>query len=164
MHKLDWDSPLSDEIADSWGAWESELPHIKQIKIPRWNHFSPNLSVFELHGFADASKLVYGAVIYLRIVRDNQVFVSLQFAKSKVASLKSYRIPRLELCAALILARLTHHFLRILQDSVIAVHLWSDSEDVLWYLKSHSSKWEVFVANRCAEIQELVLKAQLHHV
>ena len=126
--------------------------------------FSPNSSIFKLHGFADASKLAYGAVIYLRIVRDNQAFVSLQLAKSKVASLKSYRIPRLELCAALILARLTHHFLRILQDSVIAVHLWSDSEDVLWYLKSHSFKWEVFAANRCAEMQEFVSKAQWHHV
>ena len=88
----------------------------------------------------------------------------MQLAKSKVASLQGFRIPRLELCTALVLARLSHHFVRIIPDVTNDIHLWSDSQDVLWYLKAHPSKWEAFIANRCAEILELMPTAQWHHV
>ena len=98
----------------------------------------------------------YGAVICLRIIKNGQVFISMQLAKSKVASLQGFRIPRLELCAALVLARLSHHFVRIMRDAINALHLWSDSQDVLWYLTEHPLKWEAFIANRCAEILELM--------
>jgi hypothetical protein len=55
-----------------------------------------------LHGFADASKKAYGAVIYLKypIQEDSYLICS----KSRVAPLNNVSIPRLELKAALLLS------------------------------------------------------------
>ena len=61
-------------------------------------------------GFADASKLAYGALLYLRIVYKDQVLTSFLVAKSKVAPLKQLTIPRLELAAAHLLAVDEAHF------------------------------------------------------
>ena len=91
-----------------------------------------NPSVMKLHGFADASELAYGAVKYLHSIKDNEVFVTVQLAKSKIALLKGYRISRLELSIALVLARLAHHFLKIVLDIIHFMHLWTDSQDMLW--------------------------------
>ena len=52
----------------------------------------------ELHGFSDASKIAYAAVIYMRsLYESGNVEVKLVASKSKVAPLKGQTIPRLEL-------------------------------------------------------------------
>ena len=40
----------------------------------------------------------------------------------------------------------------------------SDSADVLFWLKDHPSRWNVFVANRCSEIHTAQPHALWHHV
>ena len=45
-----------------------------------------------------------------------------------------------------------------------SVHLWSDSSDVLCWLKDRPSEWPVFVANRCSEILTLMPGAFWHQV
>jgi len=64
-------------------------------------------------GFADASQKGYAAVVYLRVVDlQDEVTVHFLTSKTKVTPLKasqadeSLTIPRLELCAALLLKRL----------------------------------------------------------
>ena len=58
-----------------------------------------------LHVFADASKVAYGACVYL--VKGNEsAFV---MAKIRVAPLKQVTIPQLELMAALIGGKLASH-------------------------------------------------------
>lgn len=62
---------------------------------------------YDLHGFCDASEND-GACLYLRSIDySGNVKVQLICAKSRVAPLKSISIPRLELCGALLLARLS---------------------------------------------------------
>ncbi|KRY46954.1 hypothetical protein T03_15529 [Trichinella britovi] len=56
----------------------------------------------ELHVFGDASKLAYGAAVYL----DGKRTVNLVLAKAKVAPLKQVTLPRLELMAAFTAAKL----------------------------------------------------------
>ena len=109
-------------------------------------------------------KLAYGAAIYLRIFRYNEVLTSLKLAKSKVAPLKVLSIPRLELCAAQVLTKFTHHFLGNSTILVQTTHLWTDSADVLYCLKGQTSKWNVFVVNRCSNIHTLVPSAHWHHI
>ncbi len=73
-------------------------------------------------------------------------------AKNRVAPLKSLTLPRLELMAALVGARLATH----LQDSLPATNitLWSDSQIVLHWL-STSKTLKKFIANRVTEIRDL---------
>lgn len=61
----------------------------------------------ELHGFADASEHGYGACLYLRTIdKDDNSSSRLLCSKSRVAPLKTQTIPRLELCAAVLLAEI----------------------------------------------------------
>ena len=140
------------------------MPSISQIRIPRWTGFTPQNKLLEIHGFADASKFAYGAVVYLRLIKDHVVSVSLQLAKTRVAPLKTLSIPRLELSASLMPARLVHHFQTTLPLKIDSLHLWTDSADVLFWLKDDPVRWGVFLANRCSEIHTLLSHAYWHHV
>lgn len=152
INRIDWDVELN-------------LSSLKSIKISRWLRYKPNATLYELHGFADASKFAYGAVVYLRIVDGNKVFVSLIQAKTKVAPMKPLlTIPRLELCAASLLAKLAQKVMTAIEIENCNLHLWSDSTDVLFWLKDNPSRWPVFVANRCSKIHSMVPEACWRHV
>ena len=97
--------------------------------------FNIQSEIVELHGFADASKQAYAAVIYLPIIKNSQACVSPLVAKTRVAPLKTLSIPRLEFCAAHLLAKLAKHITEIMPIEVSSIHLWSDSSDVLCWLK-----------------------------
>lgn len=57
----------------------------------------------ELHHFADASTEGYGTASYLRLTGSNDnVHCTLIMGKSRVAPLKTVRVPRLELTAAVL--------------------------------------------------------------
>ena len=59
-----------------------------------------------LHGFGDASKRAYCAVVYLVTIVCDKVYVKLVASKTRVAPIKELSISRLELMAARILAQL----------------------------------------------------------
>ena len=44
------------------------------------------------------------------------------------------------------------------------IHLWSDSSDVLCWLKDRPSRWPVFVASRCSDIISMLPSAYWHQV
>ncbi|CAB0030723.1 unnamed protein product, partial [Trichogramma brassicae] len=112
----------------------------------------------------EASKLAYAAVLYVRIVHGGGARVTLLASKTKVAPLKSLSIPRLELCAALLLVKLTTSFLATADFNQAPVHLWSDSKTALHWIHGLPSRWPVFVANRCSEIVTLLPQASWHYV
>ncbi|XP_024892483.1 uncharacterized protein LOC112467847 [Temnothorax curvispinosus] len=151
MQGLDWDTPMLAEDADRWRDFHKELPVLENVRIPRWMKHGPPGSLLELHGFADASKRAYAAVLYLRAETENGIVTTLVCAKTKVAPLKKISLARLELCAADLLTRLTEHTLTVFQFTIPA-HLWSDSEVVLAWIRSHPALWKTFVANRVTSI------------
>ena len=105
----------------------------------------------QLHGFCDASEKAYGTCVYLRST-DGDVqgrhHVSLVYSKSRVAPVKPLTLPCLELCAALLLARMYTTINQAFQVEIKEVHLWSDSMITLQWINT-------FVSNRIAEIQNL---------
>ena len=108
MRGSDWDAPLPLDMLQGWQDHVSSLPLLESLRIPRLCGHDASAVVCELHGFADASSRAYGAVVYSRIVRrpGEAAYVTLLAAKTKVAPVQTMSIPRLELSAAVLLARL----------------------------------------------------------
>ncbi|KAI5647026.1 pao retrotransposon peptidase domain-containing protein [Phthorimaea operculella] len=89
----------------------------------------------------DASLAAYGACAYVRTI-DNvgNVTVRLLCSKGRVASIKPVlTIPRLELCGALVGARLYDKISRSLRSTFDRVVFWSDSTIVLGHSWRHVS-------------------------
>ncbi|XP_062703578.1 uncharacterized protein LOC134286032 [Aedes albopictus] len=147
--KVGWDDPLTGENLQSWLTFRESLKYVDSVKIPRFVGLVSVESV-EVHGFADASLRAYGAVIYLRVVSGSDVKVSLLCSKSRIAPLSPLTIPRLELCAALLLSRLVPKCVGSLKMEIQRICLWSDSNIVLAWLKRLPN--DVFVRNRVMEI------------
>ncbi|XP_076301710.1 uncharacterized protein LOC143219719 [Lasioglossum baleicum] len=121
---LGWDDPLPATMASEWNTFYSELKQLEKVKVPRPLFQNSHPEQRELHGFADASERAYGAILYLRTRTTNQRWtLSLIAAKSKVAPLQQVSLPRLELCAAHLLARLTQHITTTLNMTDTATHL-----------------------------------------
>ncbi|GFW49506.1 integrase catalytic domain-containing protein [Trichonephila clavipes] len=125
----------------------------------------PQATRVELHGFADASEKCYGEVIYCRSQSPGDATtVKLVTSESKVAPVKSVIMPRLELCAAVLLAKLLKRVETALQMKTPLVYLWSDSTIILAWIQKEPNLLKTFVANRVATIQHLTNAEQWHHV
>ncbi|GFX57592.1 integrase catalytic domain-containing protein [Trichonephila clavipes] len=84
--------------------------------------------VIEIHGIADASERCYGAAVYCKSKNlKSETLVRLITSKSRVVPIKSLAIPRLELCAAGLLAKLVKRVVAALQLETDELYLWSDS-------------------------------------
>nr|CAH7763629.1 unnamed protein product [Callosobruchus chinensis] len=73
-------------------------------------------------------------------------------------------MPRLELCAALLLSRLYGKVLKGFHQNFNEVFLWSDSTIVLAWVKMSSNGLKIFVANLVTEIQNLTKGCTWRHV
>lgn len=162
---LGWDDPLPTDLANRWLEYRESLLHLKPIKIPRWLKCSSNGVIYELHGYCDASNIAYAAVVYLRIVNSNgHIDVTLLASKTKVAPLKTITIPRLELCGAVLLAKLINNIKKIIDIADVTTYAWTDSTVVLCWIRSLPSRWSIFVANRVTEIQSRLSPECWNHV
>ena len=118
-----------------------------------------------LHTFVDASQDAYGAVVYSRATYKSEA-VSKRFvaAKSRVAPLAATSIPRLELMAAVLGLRKTESISRVLNASLDQATFWSDSMNVLLWIRERSRSFKPFVANRVREIQTATDPKQWRYV
>ncbi|XP_047538693.1 uncharacterized protein LOC125072211 [Vanessa atalanta] len=162
--KISWDEPLPLDVAQKWNKFKSDLHFLNDLHLPRCV-VCPDLALIELHTFCDASQEAYGACTFVRSISvDGKIMTRLLCAKSKVAPLKPTTIPRLELCGAIVAARLTQKVLEAFRLPVQRRILWSDSSVVLGWLKTPPSKLKLFVKNRVAEIQELTYTFEWRYV
>jgi len=98
---LDWNQELLEPLKSQWDRLAKDVPELINVRIPRWTGV---LIRRELHVFAENA---YAATIYLRgLGPSGEWQSSLLVAKTKVAPLKLKSIPHLELCDALLAARL----------------------------------------------------------
>ncbi|GFT14892.1 integrase catalytic domain-containing protein [Trichonephila clavipes] len=118
-----------------------------------------------LQGFADASEAAYGAVVYLQyFLHNGAAKVSILANKSRVAPIRVISIPRLELCACVLLAQLVKKIHSTLRLNISDIVLHTDSTIALAWLNTPANRLKTFVANRVAKVQELTEGFQWNHV
>lgn len=153
---VDWDEKPPENIFSAWNKLKTELPELSRVSLSRRAVVS-GFQRCELHGFCDASNNGYAAVIYFRVETHNNISLFLVCAKGRVAPLKSLSIPKLELCAAKLLADLILSVKKVYSFMIFSdICAWSDSQVALSWINSSPSRWKPFVANRVACIQEII--------
>ena len=167
LGKVEWDEPLTFEKHKEWEEWLKDLTKVKEISIPRCM-FEGNAGEIlncQLHGFADASKRAYCAMVFLVCTTTEGIYTRLLCAKSRVAPLKELTIPRLELMSARILATMMDTVNKALQSEVKIdkVRYWLDSKTTLYWI-ANNGEWKQFVQHRVNEILLLSRKEDWGHV
>ena len=162
-----WDEELDEKSKREWFKWLTALSRAK-IDIDRcYLRFESKVRKLELVGFGDASMKAYAAVVYIRSEMWNaKVNVEIVAAKTRVAPAVKQTLPRLELLAAVILARLIVK----VQKSLSTVKMldkmtcFTDSKVVLNWIKRKDRKYKQFVENRSREIREITDEQNWYHV
>lgn len=161
--KIKWDDSVPLDIFNEWQRFRQQLSQLMEIKLPRWLGMSEQRNM-SLHGFADASTLAYGAVLYVRVETTTGTECTLIAAKSRVAPIKTVSIPRLELCAAQLLSELMRTFKQAANVPHFKTTLWTDSQIVLAWLTKDPAAMKIFVNNRVQRINRLTVGADWYYV
>ena len=102
--KYDWDDPISGPLLEAWIAWKEELPYLANFSVPRCylsDWLGSQFESAQLHIFADASEVAFGAAAYWRFETCGHSYqCAFVFGKARLAPVKPLSIPRLELQAA----------------------------------------------------------------
>ncbi|CAG9090548.1 unnamed protein product [Plutella xylostella] len=156
LSKIEWGDPVPEDIKTEWLKSRDDLENINSYEIQRWLNTEKGASI-ELHGFCDSSMKAYACVIYCKT---NQGSVVQVVAKARLVPIKSKEkqvsLPRLELCGALLLARLMEKVVECLSDFNITIHGWTDSMVVLGWLQGDTGRWKTFVASRVEKILKIM--------
>nr|CAI5818585.1 unnamed protein product [Callosobruchus analis] len=148
----DWDSLIPDSLEESFLDFVSHIPDLRNISVNR-KVLVDNPNYIEMLGFCDASERAYGCVIYLYSENElGENDCKLLCAKSRVAPLHKVTLPRLELLAAHLLAKLSKIVRSALDIRINEIRLYTDSTIVLSWLKIEPSQLKTFVGNRVAQI------------
>ncbi|XP_029172199.1 uncharacterized protein LOC114941382 [Nylanderia fulva] len=162
--QVGWDESLPQDIHTRWLGIKQQLTNLGELRVPRFVGRVIDAGGVQLHGFCDASERAYGACVYVRAYNSGECRVRLLVSKSRVAPMRAISLPRLELSAALLLAKLIEKVRESVGLPAAGVVLWSDSTITLQWIQSSSRKWSAFVANRVGEIQRLTEGADWRHV
>ena len=90
--------PALDEALSKWNQLPKAFETPSQVKIPRhYSSQSTSHTLYELHGFSDASEKAYTAVVYLRASYEHEENTEVSFVASKasVAPMKKQSIPQM---------------------------------------------------------------------
>ncbi|XP_061709504.1 uncharacterized protein LOC133519514 [Cydia pomonella] len=164
--KLDWDDEVPSDVMRTWNDFTRALSAaLSTIRVPRYVMGSSNYTRIEMHIFTDASQVAYGTCIYIRTINDNmEVCSRLLCSKGKLSPIKVLSTPRLELCSALLGAKLYDKVIRSINCQFDDVIFYSDSTCVLGWLRMSPNLLKTFVQNRVTEIHELTKALPWRHV
>ncbi|XP_062541583.1 uncharacterized protein LOC134209602 [Armigeres subalbatus] len=150
-----WDDEISGKLVEKWTTWIEALPNVRQVSIPRCYRVitsAASTNRVELHIFCDASENGIAAVSYFRFEEEGTVECALIGSKTRVAPLKFLSIPRLELQAAVIGARFADCITKSHRIEISRRVFWTDSRDVICWLRSDHRRFSQFVAFRVSEL------------
>ncbi|CAC5403224.1 unnamed protein product [Mytilus coruscus] len=149
-----WDYAMSAESRLEWMDFFKELFDLEQLKFHRC--LKPDNAVGDpmLVIFSDGSKLAYGTCAYVRWGTAHGGFESrLVIAKNRKAPTKQMSVPRLELCGAVLAARIRQKLVEEIDYKFSRVIHIVDSMIVRAQIQRESYGFGTFVATRVAEIQ-----------
>ncbi|XP_055711546.1 uncharacterized protein LOC129806797 [Phlebotomus papatasi] len=160
---IGWDDPIPQDLSDEYQKMLFQFGCLKDVSI---NRCLPSTDgVIELHGFSDASEKAYGSVIYARGQdAHGNIMTSILIAKSRVAPVKCVSIPRLELNGCLLLAELMEKVKAAIPNKDVKMYAWTDFMVALQWIQDTPRKWNTYVANRAALIQEITPPSIWRHV
>ena len=129
----DWDEPLDETTRMRWKKWRDELFLLENVKVKR--SLKPpefgKVKSAQLHTMSDASTIGYGQCSYLRLVDEHgAIHVSFLMGKARVAPKRTVSIPRLELAAATVSAKMTDALKDELTYEGLQEYYWTDSKVV----------------------------------
>ncbi|XP_064637073.1 uncharacterized protein LOC135493580 [Lineus longissimus] len=161
---IDWDDEVPEILEKKARDWMTEISYLAEAKVPRCIQLQEKAVSIEIHSFGDASADAHGAAIYTRVTYDSGMVTSRLIAsKTKVAPLVATSIPKLEMMAILNL-QLAQSVVTALKVSLRDVTFWSDSLNVLWWIRRPSRKLKIFIANRVGEIQSHTDPSQWRYI
>ena len=154
-----WDEIIPAELFCRWKKIQRELEPIDEVGIPmnRVPNEASRDSRYKLHLFADSSKDVAAAVVYLRVCTDEKRHVAMIPAKTSILSqheLKRQSIPRKELIAWDIGTGSPKSCLEStsLPISDYELWTWTDSRIVISWCSSKTLELRMFERNRVESI------------
>lgn len=160
--KIKWDEKVPEEIAKRFKRWLNSIQCLQSLKIPRWV-MSPNSRKKSIHVFTDASRGAYSSVAFLRSESDYGIKVELIMSKARVSTIKPISIPKLELIACEMGAKMITNIRDTIDTTDIVTNMWSDSSDALSWIKRNEN-WQIFVFNRVKKIRELSRPDDWRHI
>ena len=156
---VDWDEPVGEDLSKKATQWFDELSALASLKIPQCLRNPTTVEEKTMHTFVDSSQEAYGAACYVRhLYKDGTLTCRLVASKSCVAPLQPVSIPRLEPTGTVAGPKLV---LGIDKSKWV---FWSDSMDILYWIRGQSRKFKPFVANRVGEIQASTNPEQWRYV
>ena len=170
---INWDQPVDNKSAKDWKNWLHQLTEIAKLKFTR--RFTQidalkNAEEVQLHIFCDAGTEAFGTVAYLVTKYDERIESNLVMAKAKVTPLrlktgmKITEMPRLELLAAALAARICNSIVNILLDIKLTRHFWCDSEVVLRWITNPNQKLLKYAIGPVVEILKFTDRCEWKYV
>uniref|UniRef100_A0A182NDP7 Uncharacterized protein n=1 Tax=Anopheles dirus TaxID=7168 RepID=A0A182NDP7_9DIPT len=153
---VDWDQEIHLVQYEKWRSWIKCLAELEKISIPRCyrQRVDLNENNLQLHIFVDAGADGFAAVAYFRYEQDGIIEVALVGGKTRVAPIKYTSVPRLELQAAVLGTRLAHAIKTAHRQQIHSTRFWTDSKDVICWLRSDHRRYSTIVAHWVGEILE----------
>lgn len=153
-----WDEALPEYLQREWRDIYEDILTSSDMPFPRQ---VTTTKVVTLHVFSDASTKAYGVAAYLVSNGTSKLLM----AKAKVTPIKPVTIPRLELTAVLLAARLSVYIHEAYADvlKIENTFLWSDSQITLYWLSSRKVL-PVYIQNRKDEVKSLIPNVPVRYV
>ena len=151
--KKGWDEELEQKKLKRWEQWLLQLRELREIRVPRPIKTGTNEREVQLHVFVDASSTVYATVAFARIEYEGALEVRMIMARAKVAPPTPTSIPRMELLGAELGTQLGAQIQKHLKLPLHSTTYWSDSLNVLFWLRNQSLRLQSFVDNRVRKIK-----------
>ena len=162
---VNWDEELSADVQAKWIEFFQELEELNKISFQRGLFALNSIGLPVLCIFADACEYAFGACACLRWCKEDGTFeIRFVAAKSRVAPLKKLTIPRLELQAALLAARLSKTIQKESRFKFKEIIYFTDSTIVLAWIQRTSREYKQFVSSRVGEIQSISDPKQWRHI